>query len=146
MKEVSRQRHTPTCTSSLGPKTGRTTSSGTTDPSRSSSSTLTATDWIMDQKLTYEEIEKCSSNRKLDDFVDSALFLVRSVPGRRDQDACGNGQGQQPKNLDMHLSGLELWILVKYNFDRASAFHVICILESIRNMQAVQDKMCQFHK
>ena len=41
-----------------------------------------------------------------------------------------------PQNLEMHKSGLELWRRSKYNFDRASAFNAISILESIRNMQA----------
>ena len=44
-----------------------------------------------------------------------------------------------PQNLDMHKSGRELWRLLKYNFDRASAFNVISIVESIRNMQAAKN-------
>ena len=40
-----------------------------------------------------------------------------------------------PQNLEMHKSDLELWRLLKYNFDCAPAFNVISILESIRNTQ-----------
>ena len=45
-------------------------------------------------------------------------------------------------SLEVHTSGLELWRLLRYNFDRASDWNVITILENIRNMQAeknVQD-------
>ena len=41
-----------------------------------------------------------------------------------------------PQNLEVHKSGLELWRLLKYNLDSASALNVISICESIRNMQA----------
>ena len=44
-----------------------------------------------------------------------------------------------PQNLEMHKSDLELWRLLKYNFDRAPAFNVISILENIRNMQAAMN-------
>ena len=43
-----------------------------------------------------------------------------------------------PQSMEMHKSGLELWRLLKYNVDRATAFKVISILESIRNMQAAK--------
>ena len=48
------------------------------------------------------------------------------------------------QNLEMQKSGLELWRLLKYNFDRASAFDVKSVLESIRPVQAtknIQDVM-----
>ena len=51
-----------------------------------------------------------------------------------------------PKNFEMHKSGFELWRLLKYDVDRAAAFNVISILESIRKMQAakiVQDVKSQ---
>ena len=43
-----------------------------------------------------------------------------------------------------HKSGLELWRVLKYNFDRVSALNARSILESIRSMEAaknVQDVM-----
>ena len=53
-----------------------------------------------------------------------------------------------PKNLQMHKSRLELWGFLKNNFDRASALNVISISESNRNMQAaktVQDVMSKLN-
>ena len=53
-----------------------------------------------------------------------------------------------PKNLQMHKSRLELCGLLKNNFDRASALNVISISESNRNMQAaktVQDVMSKLN-
>ena len=44
-----------------------------------------------------------------------------------------------PQSLKMHKSGLQLWRLPKYNFGRASAFNVMGILESIRNMQTAKN-------
>ena len=46
---------------------------------------------------------------------------------------------RNPDDLEMHKSGLELWRLLKYNFDRASAFNVISILEVIRGMQPAKN-------
>ena len=48
-------------------------------------------------------------------------------------------EDNNPQTLETHKSGLELWRLLKYNFDRASAFNVKSILESIRNMQAAKN-------
>ena len=50
----------------------------------------------------------------------------------------------RPKNLEMHKSGLQMWRLLKNNFDRAFASSVTSNLESILNMQeatSVQDVM-----
>ena len=41
-----------------------------------------------------------------------------------------------PDDLEIHKPRLELWRLLKYNFDRASAFNVINIVEIIRSMQS----------
>ena len=52
------------------------------------------------------------------------------------------------ENLEVRKLGLGLWRLLKYNFDRVSAFHAISILESIRNMPAaknVQDVMSKLN-
>ena len=46
---------------------------------------------------------------------------------------------KNPQSLKMHKSGLELWRLLKYNFGRASAFNVMGILESVRNMQTAKN-------
>ena len=50
------------------------------------------------------------------------------------------------QNLEVRRSGLELWRVLKYNFDRTSVLNAISILESIRNVHAsknIQDVMLQ---
>ena len=44
-----------------------------------------------------------------------------------------------PENMELHKSGLELWRLLTYNSDRASELNVTSNLESIRNMQAAKN-------
>ncbi len=44
-----------------------------------------------------------------------------------------------PDDLEMHKSGLDFWRLWKYNFDRASAFNVISIVEVICKMQPAKN-------
>ena len=92
------------------------------------------------EKLSYEEIGKCCANRKLDIEVDSALRMVigASLEGESRMLA-DTAEVNNPQNLEMHKSGLELWRLLKYNLDRASAFNVVSILESILNMQAAEN-------
>jgi len=57
-----------------------------------------------------------------------------------------------PVNLDIHKSGLELWRLLNNNFDRASSFNVIGLVEHIRsmtparNMQDVIPKMMSLER
>ena len=46
---------------------------------------------------------------------------------------------RNPQSLGMHRSGLELWRLQKYNFDRASAFNATSILESFRYIQTTKE-------
>ena len=43
-----------------------------------------------------------------------------------------------PQNLERHKSGLGLWGLLEHNFERASAFTAVSILESIRNSSRPQ--------
>ena len=57
-----------------------------------------------------------------------------------------------PDNFDTHKSGLELWRLLNNNFDRASSFNVIGLVEHIRsmtparNMQDVIPKMMSLER
>ena len=83
-----------------------------------------------DQKLSYEELR----NRNLEVDVASALHVVIGrAPGRRVRDALLTRlKSTTLRAWEMHKSGLELWRLLKFSFDRATAFKVISILESIQ--------------
>ena len=96
--------------------------------------------WIMDNRLTYDDVKRCCENKRLDVEVDAALHMVIGafLEGEAKMLA-DTSELNNPHTLEMHKSGLELWRLLKYNFDRASAFNVISILESIRNMQAARN-------
>ena len=99
----------------------------------------------VDQKLSYEEIEKSCSTRYLDVDVGSALHMVMGAFQEGESKMLTDTvEVNKPKNLEMQKSGLQLWRLLKNNFDRASAFSVTSNLECIRNMQEannVQDVM-----
>ena len=41
--------------------------------------------------------------------------------------------------METHKSGLELWRLLNYNFDRASSFNIVGLVEFIRNMGAAKN-------
>ena len=105
-----------------------------THPSRISSSTLTATGpWT---KSCRTKIEKSCATKKLDVDVDSTLLMVMGAFLEGESKMLADtAEVNKPKNLEMHKSGLQLWRLSKYNFDRASAFSVTSNLESILNMQ-----------
>ena len=88
----------------------------------------------VDQKLSYEEIEKSCATRYLDVDVDSAMHMVIGafLEGEFKMLA-DTAEVNKPKNLEMHKSGLQMWRLLKYNFDRALAFSATSNLESILN-------------
>ena len=89
--------------------------------------------WIMDQILSCEEIGKCCADRTLDIDVDSALhMMIGAFFEGESKMLADTAEVNNPQTLEMHKSGLELWILLKYNFDRSSAFNVISILDGIR--------------
>ena len=95
--------------------------------------------WTMGQKLSFEP-RKCCANRKLGVDVDSALRMVNGafLEGESKM-LTDTAELNNPKNLEMHKSGLNLCRLLKYNFDRASALNVISILESICNTHAAKN-------
>ena len=61
--------------------------------------------WIMDQKLSYEEIGNCCANRKLDIEVDSALHMVIGafLEGESKMPA-DVAEVKNPLKLEMHTS------------------------------------------
>ena len=95
----------------------------------------------MDQKLSYEEIGKCCVNRFVRHRRRSPRCTWCSGHSWKASPRCLLTQPKLTtlRVLEMHTSGLELWRLLKYNVDRASAFNVISILESIRKMQAAKN-------
>ena len=99
----------------------------------------------MDQKLWYEEIERCCGIRKLTIYVDSAQRMVIGAFLEEEfKTLADTAEVTNPQILEMHKSGLELCRLLKHNFDRESASSAMSILESIRNVQAAkntQDEM-----
>ena len=95
---------------------------------------------IMDQKLPYEEIERCCSHRKVGTDVDSVLrMVIRALFEGESKTLVATAEVKHGESLEKHKSGLELCLLFRCNFDRASAFNVMSILKSIRNIKAAQD-------
>ena len=84
-------------------------------------------------------MEKCCANRKLDVDVDSMHMVIGAFPEGGSKMLADTAEVNNPENLEMHMSGLELWRLLKYSFDCASAFNVMSILESTRNVQAAKN-------
>ena len=48
--------------------------------------------------------------------------------------------------MQMHKSGLELWRPLNYNFDRASSFNIVGLVELIRTMGATNNMQDVFPK
>ena len=93
--------------------------------------------WIMDQKFLYKEIGQCCANTKLDSEADSALHMV--IKALEGEMLANTAEANNPQNLEVHTSAPELWGLLKHNSDRASAFNVVSILESIRNINEAKN-------
>ena len=75
----------------------------------------------------------------MSDKTDAALHMV--VGGFLEGESkvlAETAELSNPDSMDVHKSGLELWHLLKYNFDRAPAFSAISIVEHIRNMQPMK--------
>ena len=88
-----------------------------------------------DTKLTFVDITSCCTDKNVDVETDKALHMVLgAVLEGEAKMLAETAEVSDPSNMEMRKSGLELWRLLKYNFDRASAFNVISILEGIRNM------------
>ena len=95
---------------------------------------------VMDQRLPYEEIERCCSHRKVDTDVDSVLrMVIRALFEGESKTLVATAEVKHGESLEKHKSGLELCLLFRCNFDRASTFNVMSILKSIRNIKAAQD-------
>ena len=63
----------------------------------------------MDQELSYEEIEKCCADRKLDVDVDSALrVLIGAFLEGESKVLADSAEVSNSKNLETHKSGLGL--------------------------------------
>ena len=62
--------------------------------------------WIMDQKVSYEEIERCVYNGNLDVDVDSAPHMVMGpfLEGGESQMLADAADVNDPNNLEMHNS------------------------------------------
>ena len=95
--------------------------------------------WKVDERLTYIDVQKCCSDNGVELEVDKALHMILGAFLEGESKILSEtAELSNPFDLEMHKSGLELWRLLRYNFDRSSAFNVISILESIRNMQAAK--------
>jgi hypothetical protein len=96
--------------------------------------------WKPDDKLTYQDVKTLCSDEGLEIEVDKALHMILGafLEGESKM-LVETAELSNPDDLEMHKSGLELWRLLKYNFDRSSAFNVITILEGIRNMQPARN-------
>ena len=94
--------------------------------------------WTEDQRLSFAE--KCCANRMLDVDVHSALrMVIAAFLEGESKILADKAEVNNPENMELHKSGLELWRLLACNSDRASALNVVSILESIRNMQAAKN-------
>lgn len=91
--------------------------------------------WTMETRLTRATVIEFCANRGLDVETDAAIHMVVSAFLEGEArvlaetveltDSDGSGSNK---------SGLELWRLLKYNFDRSSAFNITSVLEMIRGL------------
>ena len=96
--------------------------------------------WKHDEELTYADAKTLCEDEGLEIEVDKALHMILGafLEGESKM-LVETAELSNPDDLEMHKSGLELWRLLKFNFDRSSAFNVITILEGIRNMQSARN-------
>ena len=96
--------------------------------------------WKTDDRLAYADIKQCCNDKGLDIEVDKILHMVMGAFLEGESKMLAEtAELTDPDSMEMHKSGLELWRLLKYNFDRSSAFNVITILENIRNLQPAKN-------
>ena len=96
--------------------------------------------WLADQKLTYADIKQGCLNKDVSPEVDAALHMVISAFLEGESKVLADtAELTDADSLTSHKSGLELWRLLSYNFDRASTFNIINIVEFIRSMQPAKN-------
>ena len=96
--------------------------------------------WRMDERLSYTDVARLCGDRELDAQNDSALHMVIGAFLEGEARVLADtSELTDLQSMQTHKSGLELWRQLKYNFDRASAFNVITILENIRSMTQVKN-------
>ena len=111
--------------------------------------------WNMSNKMRYEDVCQVFINKGIENGpeIDAALHMVIGafLEGEAKMFA-ETAEFTDPESLDTHKSGLELWRLLNNNFDRASSFNVIGLVEHIRsmaparNMQDVIPKMMSLER
>jgi hypothetical protein len=89
--------------------------------------------WSIDQKATYDDLNKLCGDKDIDTEVDSVLHMVISAFLEGEAKVLAETtEVEEPDEMDMHKSGLEVWCRLRYNFDRTSAFNVITVFECSR--------------
>ena len=95
--------------------------------------------WTIDDELTYNDAKQCMTDKGLEMDVDAALHMIISAFTEGEARVLAeNAEFTNPDTLTTHKSGLELWRLLKYQFDRTTSFNVITVLEVIRAMPAAK--------
>ena len=96
--------------------------------------------WIMDERFSYTDIPKLCGDREVDTQNGAALHMVLGAFLEGEAKVLADtSELTDMTTMQSYRSGLELWRQLKYNFDRASAFNVMTILESIRGMAQVRN-------
>ena len=93
--------------------------------------------WNMSNKMRYEDVCQVFINKHIEGGaeIDAALHMVIGAFLEGEANMFAETAGfTNPQTLDTHKSGLELWRLLNNNFDRASSFNVIGLVEHIRGM------------
>ena len=81
--------------------------------------------WKMDERMKYADIKRCCADNGMEVEIDKALHMILGAFLEGESKVLSEtAELSNPDNLEMHKSGLELWRLLKYNFDRSSAFNV----------------------
>lgn len=91
--------------------------------------------WAMDTRLSRAALVELCVGRDMDVETDAAIHMV--VLAFLEGEAkvlAETAELMDSEGLGSSKSGLELWRLLKYNFDRSSAFNIIGVLEMIRGM------------
>ena len=85
--------------------------------------------------MTFDKMKLICDQKYLEVETDAALHMVISAflegESKILSETC---EMNNARTVSTHKSGLELWRLLNYSFDRASSFNVIGLLEFIRNM------------
>ena len=96
--------------------------------------------WLMDERLSYKDVQNICEDREMGVQEDAALHMVIGAFLEGESKVLADtSELTDLHTMQSHKSGLELWRQLKYNFDRSSAFNVITILESVRSMSLVKN-------